>query len=83
MEELRTLFKAGPGGVMTDDVGVITGDLELLTRCDPAGEVTTLVTYEGAEEWYRLTGGSTHLHDAKDHEPLHRTLAAVLDRPNG
>ncbi|MBP2475691.1 hypothetical protein JOF53_004563 [Crossiella equi] len=83
MEELRTVIVAPPGGVMTEDVGVVTGDLELVTRCQDSGDVEVLVRYDGADEYYKITGADTHLHDPKDHEPLHRTLAAVLNRPEG
>jgi hypothetical protein len=82
-EELASVFKAAPCGVMTDEVGVITGDLELRTRCAPSGEVTVDVRYEGALEWYRLSAADTTLRDAKDHEPLHRSLLGVLNRPEG
>ena len=53
---LTSLFKAGPGGVMTDDVGVVTGDLELRTTLADDGALTVEVRYEGADEWYRLLG---------------------------
>ncbi|MEV7007762.1 hypothetical protein [Streptosporangium sp. NPDC051022] len=46
---------AGPGGVMTDEVGVVTGDLTIRTEAtDDAAHVT--VQYVGADEWYTLTG---------------------------
>ncbi|WP_433358756.1 hypothetical protein [Streptosporangium sp. CA-115845] len=46
---------AGPGGVMTDEVGVITG--ELLVSTEVSGDrLQVRVQYAGAEEWYTLTG---------------------------
>lgn len=46
---------AGPGGVMTDEVGVVTGDLTVATTV--TGEQAEVrVQYTGAEEWYILTG---------------------------
>ncbi|MFF4160059.1 hypothetical protein [Streptomyces sp. NPDC001678] len=48
---------AGPGGAMTDDVGVVTGDLTVVTARRPDGLVDVRVQYTGAEEWYALTGG--------------------------
>ncbi|MEB3371110.1 hypothetical protein [Saccharopolyspora mangrovi] len=80
MAELRTTLTAPPGGVMTDEVGVITGDLELATDCED-GAVRVWIRYDGAEEWYRLSAADCRLHDARDHEPLHASLAAVLNRP--
>jgi hypothetical protein len=83
MDELRSPFVAPPGGVMTDEVGVITGELELLTNYADDGAVTALVRYAGAEEWYHLRGASCRLHDARDHEALHQSLHGVLHRPTG
>jgi hypothetical protein len=79
---LTSLFKAGPGGVMTDDVGVITGDLELRTTLTD-GAVTVEVRYEGADEWYRLSASDCRLADDKDHEAVHHALLGVLNRPEG
>ncbi|GAA3075122.1 hypothetical protein [Streptosporangium carneum] len=49
---------AGPGGVMTDEVGVVTGDLTVVTEADDdqAHVARVRVQYTGAEEWYTLTG---------------------------
>ncbi|MFF7725036.1 hypothetical protein [Streptomyces sp. NPDC008001] len=41
---------------MTDDVGVITGDLTVATAALPDGRARIDVQYTGAEEWYTLTG---------------------------
>ncbi|MFF2198167.1 hypothetical protein [Streptomyces sp. NPDC058157] len=47
---------AGPGGAMTDEVGVITGPLTLRTTGAPDGRVRFQVQYTDADEWYTLTG---------------------------
>ncbi|MFD7910018.1 hypothetical protein ACFV30_04735 [Streptomyces sp. NPDC059752] len=47
---------AGPGGAMTDEVGVITGPLTLRTTEVAGGLVRFEVQYEDADEWYALTG---------------------------
>ncbi|MET9914909.1 hypothetical protein ABZZ74_51065 [Streptomyces sp. NPDC006476] len=48
---------AGPGGAMTDEVGVITGDLTVTTTLtDDRHSVHVAVQYTGADEWYTLTG---------------------------
>ena len=36
-EELRSAFASTAGGVMTEEAGAVTGDLELLTRPTPDG----------------------------------------------
>ncbi|MER5327025.1 hypothetical protein [Streptosporangium roseum] len=46
---------AGPGGVMTDEVGVVTGDLTVATTVT-GEQAETRVQYTGAEEWYILIG---------------------------
>lgn len=55
---------AGPGGVMTDEVGVITGDLTVRTRLgDDGHSAHALVQYTGAEEWYTLAGSPAPVPD--------------------
>ncbi|AUS78952.1 hypothetical protein C1701_11940 [Actinoalloteichus sp. AHMU CJ021] len=81
--ELLSPFSAPPGGVMTDEVGVITGDLELRTECDEHGRVFVWVRYAEADEWYRLGACEVTLHDVRDHEVLHRALLGALHRPRG
>lgn len=83
MAEYSSPFVSGPGGVMTDDVGVITGDLELRTEAGEDGLVSVMVRYDGADEWYRLRGASCQLHDPADHRALHMSLLGVLNRPGG
>ncbi|MCX5410165.1 hypothetical protein OHA37_00070 [Streptomyces sp. NBC_00335] len=53
--------KAGPGGVMTDEVGVITGDVSVTTTAGPDGTVDVRIQYTGAEESYTLTGSPAPL----------------------
>ncbi|MFB7747080.1 hypothetical protein [Streptomyces sp. NPDC056132] len=47
---------AGPGGAMTDEVGVITGDLTVRTTRQTDHHVVVTIQYTGADEWYTLTG---------------------------
>ena len=82
MADRSSPFVAGPGGVMTDEVGVVTGDLELRTTLED-GVLRALVRYEGAEEWYAVTGASCRLADPRDHEAVHGVLLGVLNRPEG
>ena len=71
---------AGPGGVMTDEVGVVTGDLTL--RSDYAdGKVTVHVQYKDADEWYAVTGGRAPLKDPADLAAVHALAVALLHRP--
>ena len=84
MAEQRTAdITAGPGGVMTDEVGVITGDLTLRTEVDESGDVVLRIQYKDAGEWYTVTGGKAHLTDPKDVEAVHAIAVGLLNRPEG
>ncbi|WP_377890349.1 hypothetical protein [Alkalihalobacillus sp. R86527] len=80
MDQKSSIFTA-THGVMTEEVGVISGELELRTSCDGEGHVTLAITYVGAEEWYSLPGNEYRLHDVRDHKVIHRMLVSVLERP--
>ncbi|TYB63306.1 hypothetical protein FXF51_24285 [Nonomuraea sp. PA05] len=55
VETYESSVVAGPGGVMTEEVGVITG--EVTVRTVVAGErVTVRVQYLDADEWYEVEG---------------------------
>jgi hypothetical protein len=82
-DERSTDITAGPGGVMTDEVGVITGELTLRTALGTDGQVTLRVRYRGAEEWYAVTGGRAILSDAADLDAVHAIAVGLLDRPLG
>ncbi len=68
--------KAGPGGAMTDEVGVITGEVTLSTSLRPDGRAAVAIQYTGADEWYTLTGSPVHLPRAG----LRALHQEVLDR---
>jgi hypothetical protein len=80
MQKIKSTFIA-THGVMTEEVGVISGELELCTTCDTDGTLKMSITYVGAEEWYTLPGKNYRLHDPRDHEVIHRILVNVLERP--
>jgi hypothetical protein len=73
---------AGPGGVMTDEVGVITGELTLRTEYAD-GTVTVRVQYKDADEWYTVTGAKAPLADEADVDAVHTIVAGILNRPEG
>jgi hypothetical protein len=79
---LTTDITAGPGGVMTDEVGVITGDLTLRTELAD-GKVVVRVQYKDAEEWYVVTGAKAELKDPADVAAVHTIAAGILNRPEG
>ena len=83
MSEQTTDIKPGPGGVMTDEVGVVTGDLTLRTDVDDKGTVAVRVQYKDAAEWYTVTGARGQLTDPRDAEAVHAIAVALLHRPEG
>lgn len=73
---------AGPGGVMTDEVGVVTGDLTLRTEVS-GYDVAVRVQYKDADEWYTVTGAKAPLHDPADADAVHAIAVGILNRPEG
>jgi hypothetical protein len=72
----------GPGGVMTDEVGVVTGELTLRTEF-AGGQVTLRVQYREADEWYTVTGGRVALPDVSGLDAVHGVAVGLLNRPEG
>lgn len=71
------------GGVMTDEVGTVTGDLEIVTRV-AAERLGVSVRYAGAEEWYTITGSPVSLDPAAGHytpADLHERVVSHLTKP--
>jgi len=73
----------GHGGVMTDEVGVVTGELTLRTELDDALAVVFFVQYKDADEWYVVTGGQATLKDPADLDAVHQVVVGILNRPEG
>ncbi len=71
-------FTPGPGGVMTDEVGVVTGELTLATEVTEDGQATLRVQYLDADEWYTVTGGRYRLADRARGKELHDAALALL-----
>lgn len=60
-ETLNTVITAAPGGIMTDEVGVITGDIEIESSWAAPGQAVARCRYDGAEEWYVITDAARQL----------------------
>ena len=80
--ERTTDIVAGPGGVMTDEVGVVTGDLTVRTEFAD-GHAVVKVQYRDAAEWYTVTGARATLASPKDLDAVHTVAVALLHRPEG
>lgn len=79
-DEMRSTFTSITGGVMTTEVGAVTGGLELCTR--PVGGVLeVLVRYAGAEEWYTVEESPVYLEEGTDPGELHERIVKHLTQP--
>ena len=83
--EVRSTFASTVGGVMTAEVGAVTGDLEIASRLR-AGDVEVAVRYAGADEWYTAEGspikssyaGGSYLSELRG---LHERIVRHLTTP--
>jgi hypothetical protein len=66
---------------MTDEVGAVTGDLEIATRLLDAGLLDVHVRYAGAEEWYTVTGSPVSIGDRSSSDDLHERVVKYLTTP--
>ena len=78
--ERRSIISSTAGGVMTDEVGAVTGDLEIATRLD-AENLYVSVRYSGAEEWYTVTGSPVSLGERFSLTDVHERVVSHLTRP--
>jgi hypothetical protein len=84
MSDSRTTdVTAPPGGVMTNETGVITGRLTVRTDVDDHGAVSLHVQYKDAAEWYTIRDASARLAAAADIDAVHAIVVGLLDRPDG
>ena len=73
---------------MTEEVGAITGELELLTRVRPGGSaIEAMVRYAGAQDLYTVSGSpvrtATPLErpDQAEHHVAHERILEALTTP--
>lgn len=69
-----TVFKVADGGIMTDEVGVITGDVELESSLAGSDEAVARCRYDGANEWYVVSDASRVLGSGEDLQGFHEAL---------
>jgi hypothetical protein len=76
--ELKSFFTSTTGGVLTDEVGAITGDLELCTRPTDSG-IEAVVRYAGARDLYTVTGSPRSSNET--HRKAHEAILNRLTTP--
>ena len=64
-DEFRSTFTSTTGGVMTEDAGAVTGELELLCKPETDG-LHVAVRYAGADEWYTVSGSPVRIQGNPD-----------------
>jgi hypothetical protein len=84
--ELRIAFASTVGGVMTEEVGAVTGDLELLTRPTRDGRaIKALVRYAGARDLYAVSGSPVRAasegQEVEEHWATHERILGLLTTP--
>ena len=79
-DERTTTFTAGPGGVMTDEVGVITGELTLRTTVDDGAAVRQTIQYRDADEWYAVTGAPATVPAGASIDSIHCSAVETMTR---
>src|SRR5215211_2982071 len=82
---LSSTFVSTTGGVMTDEVGAITGELVLVTRATPDGGIEAMVRYTGAQDLYTVSGSPvnavTEHPDQPEHRATHERILITLTTP--
>lgn len=73
---------AGAGGVQTDEIGVLTGDLTVHTTWHGT-EADVAVQYSGGSEWYTLTGSPVACHSEEQSRALHQAAVEAVRMGGG
>lgn len=81
-DALRSNFTSTTGGVMTEEAGAITGELEVSTKVN-GGELEADIRYAGADEWYTVEGSPVPIREAENLAPeeLHERVVEQLTTP--
>ncbi|GAA4838763.1 hypothetical protein [Kitasatospora terrestris] len=73
---------AGPGGVMTVEVGVITGDLTLRTT-QRGNQAALAIQYDDADEWYTVHNSPADIPASKDLHAVHQAMIDAVKKGGG
>lgn len=83
--EVRSTITSTTGGVMTKEVGTLTGDLEVATSVEARG-AEAAVRYADADEWYTVEGSPIEVGNIGGLSPselreLHERIVEHLTTP--
>ena len=81
--EVRSIVASTTGGVTTEEVGAVTGELEVATYPRAGGIIEVAVRYAGADEWYTVEGSPIAANDAGElsYSELHERVVKHLTTP--
>ncbi|GAA2964565.1 hypothetical protein GCM10010446_57730 [Streptomyces enissocaesilis] len=68
---------SGRGGVLTEEAGVLTGDLTVHTTW-AGGEARIAVQYSGSSDWFTMSGSPTPCPSETDSRILHDAVVAAV-----
>lgn len=79
-----TTVTTGEGGLLTEEAGVLAGEVTLRTFWSPSSN-TALVTVRGADsgEWYTMAGAPLSAVTAVDGEAVHVAAVDAASRGGG
>ncbi|MFF8955518.1 hypothetical protein [Streptomyces sp. NPDC014894] len=73
---------SGRGGVLTEEVGPLTGDLSVHTTWAD-GEARIAVQYSGASDWFTLSGSPIPCATEEDSRALHQAVVEAVEQGGG
>ncbi len=68
---------AGRGGVRTEEVGILTGDLTVHTTWT-GGEARVAVQYSGSSDWFTMTGSPIPCPSEAESRTLHEEVVHAV-----
>ncbi|MER6532953.1 hypothetical protein ACWDE0_38895 [Streptomyces sp. 900105755] len=72
----------GQGGVRTDEVGVVTGELTVRTRWN-GRQADVKVQYSGTSQWFTLTGSPVPCPSERNSRNLHQEVVEAVRAGGG
>ncbi|MEU2336989.1 hypothetical protein ABZ770_40610 [Streptomyces sp. NPDC006654] len=72
----------GQGGVRTDEVGVVTGELTVRTSWN-GGQADVKVQYSGTSGWFTLTGSPVPCPSERNSRNLHQEVVEFVRAGGG
>ncbi|MGW1624544.1 hypothetical protein [Streptomyces sp. NPDC002172] len=72
----------GQGGVRTDEVGVVTGELTVRTSWN-GRQADVKVQYSGTSEWFTLTGSPVPCPSQRNSRNLHQEVVEAVRAGGG